>query len=124
MVDATEVRLVLDGLLGIDRPKIICLVGSSRFILHYATLAWELEKRGAITLGLHLLPKEYTSEPIPGHLAEYEGVADRMDQLHLRKIDLADEVMVLNIGGYIGESTRREIKYAESLGKPVSYVEE
>lgn len=44
-----------------------------------------------------------------------------MDELHLRKIDLADRVFVMNPGGYIGESTRAEIKYANSLGKPVDY---
>jgi hypothetical protein len=42
-----------------------------------------------------------------------------LDTLHLRKIDLADEVLVVNPGAYIGDSTRREIAYARSLGKPV-----
>lgn len=46
-----------------------------------------------------------------------------LDVLHLRKIDLADEVFVLNVGGYIGESTRREIAYAERTGKPVTYLD-
>ena len=45
------------------------------------------------------------------------------DTLHLRKIDLADEVLVLNVGGYIGESTRREIAYAIAQKKPVRYLE-
>ena len=48
----------------------------------------------------------------------------RLDELHLRKIDLADEVMVLNVGGYIGDSTRREIEYANAHGKPVRYLEQ
>jgi cell division protein FtsB len=46
-----------------------------------------------------------------------------LDELHKRKIDLADEVLVLNVGGYIGESTRSEIEYARKLGKPVRYLE-
>jgi len=45
-----------------------------------------------------------------------------LDELHLRKIDLADEVLVLNVGGYIGESTRKEIAYATSIGKPIHYL--
>lgn len=45
-----------------------------------------------------------------------------LDTLHLQKIDLADEVLVVNPGGYIGDSTRREINYALSHGKPVRYT--
>ena len=47
-----------------------------------------------------------------------------LDDMHLRKIDLADEIFVINVGGYIGESTRREIAYAEKTGKKVRYLEE
>lgn len=45
-----------------------------------------------------------------------------LDALHLRKIDLADRILVVNPGGYIGESTRREIAYARAAGKPVSFT--
>ena len=44
--------------------------------------------------------------------------------MHLRKIDLADEIFVINVGGYIGESTRSEIAYAEKTGQKVRYLEE
>jgi len=44
-----------------------------------------------------------------------------MDNLHLRKIDLSDEIFVVNVDGYIGESTAREIKYAEKIGLNVRY---
>nr|WP_202540618.1 hypothetical protein [Streptomyces sp. SID4937] len=43
--------------------------------------------------------------------------------LHLRKIDLADRVLVVNPGGYIGESTSREMAYARATGKPVSFTD-
>jgi hypothetical protein len=46
-----------------------------------------------------------------------------LDALHLRKIDLADRVLVVNPGGYIGESTNREIAYARAGGKPVSFTD-
>jgi hypothetical protein len=103
------------------RPKIICLCGSSRFIQQFAIMAWELEKGGCICLGLHLLPDWYCK--VPDHIAEFENVAAKMDELHLRKIDLADEVLVLNVGGYIGQSTSREINYAKSQNKPIKYLE-
>ena len=46
-----------------------------------------------------------------------------LDDMHKRKIDLADEIFVINVGGYIGESTRSEIEYAIAHGKPVRYLE-
>ena len=52
------------------------------------------------------------------------GTKEMLDDMHLRKIDLADEIFVINVGGYIGESTRREIAYAEKTGKKVNYWEE
>ena len=45
----------------------------------------------------------------------------RVDELHLRKLDLSDAVLVIDVNGYIGESTKREIAYAEAIGKPVYY---
>ena len=48
---------------------------------------------------------------------------EMLDDMHLRKIDLADEIFVINVGGYIGESTRREIEYAENTGKKINYLE-
>ena len=47
---------------------------------------------------------------------------EMLDDMHLRKIDLADEIFVVNVNGYIGESTRREIAYAKSTGKKVNYL--
>ncbi|MCE1273866.1 MAG: hypothetical protein LWW75_04985 [Chlorobiales bacterium] len=46
-----------------------------------------------------------------------------LDELHKRKIDLADEVLILNVGGYIGDSTRSELEYAQRLGKTIRYLE-
>ncbi len=47
-----------------------------------------------------------------------------LDDMHKRKIDMADEIFVINVGGYIGESTRGEIEYAKATGKPVRFLEE
>ena len=104
-----------------DRPEIVCICGSSRFVDVVAVQAWEFEKRGILTLGMHLLPSWYNAPP--DHAAEAEGVAAILDELHLRKIDMADRVFVVNVGGYIGERARFEIEYAQNLGKPVEYLE-
>ena len=47
-----------------------------------------------------------------------------LDELHLRKIDLSDRVMILNVGGYIGASTKGEVAYATRTGKPITWLEE
>ncbi len=104
------------------RPPIITMCGSSRFCGEMAVKRWQLERdEGAITLGLHLLPSWYTE--VDGHLAEAEGCAAAMDELHLRKIDLSDEIYVMNVEGYVGDSTRREIEYAKAHGKNVRWFE-
>jgi len=108
------------------KPKIVCFCGSSKFIVEMAILMWEFEKLGCIALGLHYMPPQYGkmkgySESYD-HLVEMEDVADKMDELHKRKIDLADEIFVVNVKGYIGKSTRSEIKYAKKLGKKITYL--
>ncbi len=104
------------------KPKVIVLCGSSKFCEIMAVAAWLLEKKeNAITMGLHLLPGWYFETIISDHLAEHEGVADAMDTLHMRKIDLCDEIFVINYKHYIGSSTENEIKYAQKLGKPIRW---
>lgn len=108
--------------MSIKKPKIVVLCGSSKFVAIMAVCAWLIEKEEhAITMGLHLLPYWYCKNDIPDHLAEYEGVADEMDELHLRKIDLADEIFVVNFNDYIGESTKNEIKYTKKLNKNIRW---
>jgi hypothetical protein len=102
------------------RPKVVCFCGSTRFTTHMLILRWEMEKEGTITIGWNVLPEGYGAD---SHVAEAEGVKELIDELHKRKIDLADEVFVVNLDGYIGESTRSEIDYAELIGKPIRYLE-
>lgn len=110
-----------------NKPKIITLSGSTRFIKQFAIMAWLLEKQGNIVLGCHLLPDEYfrhnNVETVNDHLAEHEGVKELLDELHFRKIDISNELLVLNVHGYIGQSTQNEIDYAISKGVPVKYLE-
>jgi len=109
-----------------NKSEIICICGSTRFADHHAILRWELEKQGKICLMINYLPLWYAEEQGwngNDHFGEQSGMKEHLDELHLRKIDLADRVYVVNPGGYIGESTRREIEYAEQKGKPVIYLE-
>jgi len=104
-------------------PKIICLCGSTRFTNEMLVIQWEFSKQGNVVLGWDALPDSYFDGESRTNAAEDEGVKEIIDELHKRKIDLADEVFVLNVGGYVGESTRSEIDYAIEHGKPIHYLE-
>jgi hypothetical protein len=96
------------------RPRIVCLCGSLRFGREFAA------ERTRLTLSLAIvLAPEATEVPVLDPL-----LARSLGELHLRRIDLADEVRIVNPGGYIGEATRREIAYANAVGKPVTYLHE
>jgi hypothetical protein len=105
------------------RPQIVCLCGSTRFYDEYQQAYYDLTMQGQVVLSVGFYPHakaEHGHGEGVGH-DSVEKVA--LDDLHKRKIDLADWVYVLNVGGYVGESTRSEIAYAERWGKPVSYLE-
>lgn len=94
-----------------DRPEIVCICGSSRFVEAMREANRELTLRGVIVLA----PGEMN-----GSVSDDQKAV--LDALHLRKIDLADRILVVNPGGYVGESTSREIAYARSAGTPVSFA--
>jgi acetolactate synthase small subunit len=104
----------------VNAPQVVCLCGSTRFTNEMLLIKWEFEKQGKITLSWNYLPQGFGAD---SHIAEAEGVKEQIDELHKRKIDISDEVFVVNLNGHIGESTRSEIDYAESIGKPVRYLE-
>jgi hypothetical protein len=103
-----------------SRPPIVVLCGSTR---HWDALA-EANLYETAAGCIVLAPGCNMKQPHP--LWEDPDRADRLkqqlDELHRRKIDLADEVLIVNPGGYIGDSTRSEIEYASSLGKPIRYT--
>ena len=112
-----------------EKPKIVCICGSTKFADYHAIKRWELEKTGEhICLMINYLPADYAKEVFGerkhDHFGEVLGLKDILDELHFRKIDLCDEVFVINWNGYIGESTRNEINYAKKLGKPIKYLEQ
>jgi len=101
------------------RPEIVCLCGSTRFMQAFFDKGWELTLKGKIVLSIGVC-KHAESH---GGEALGEDVANALDELHKRKIDIADSVFVLNVGGYIGNSTKSEIEYAKLIDKPIEYLE-
>lgn len=102
-----------------DRPEIVVLCGSTRFFDEFRRQNLRLTREGVIVLSIGCDTK--SDGDLFGQV-DVEALKARLDELHKRKIDLADSVLVLNVGGYIGESTRSEIAYAERLGKPITYL--
>ena len=102
------------------KPAIVCLCGSTRFMDAFQQANWRKTLGGEIVLSVGR-PQGLSF----GSKEEFLGkeAAAALDELHKRKIDLADYVLVLNVGGYIGESTRSEIDYALAQGKRVDYLE-
>jgi hypothetical protein len=105
-----------------QRPKIVCLCGSTRFYDAFQRANYAETMAGRIVLSVGHSPQnaEQAHGESVGCTPE-QKVA--LDELHKRKIDLADEILVLNVGGYIGSSTRGEIEYAERHSKPIRYAE-
>ena len=99
------------------RMTVITLCGSTRFKEQFLEQQKRLTLEGNIVISVGLF----------GHSGDEEvwepGTKEMLDKMHLQKIDMADEIFVINVGGYIGESTRREIAHAEQSGKSVRYLE-
>lgn len=97
-----------------EEGTVIALCGSMRFHEQLERLEAELTLAGHVVLAPVAVPTsaELTAED-----------RARLGRVHLRKVAMADEVLVVNVGGYVGESTRREIEHARSRGIAVSFLE-
>lgn len=99
-----------------QQPEIVCLCGSTRFFKTFEKENFRLTLEGKIVLNIGCNTKSDDGL----NLTIDDKI--RLDELHKRKIDLCDSVLVLNVGGYIGKSTQSEIEYASKLGKPIKYL--
>ena len=101
----------------VGKYKVITLCGSTKFKDAYMKAQKDLTLQGNIVISVGLF----------GHSGDdevwTEGMKEMLDNMHKRKIDMADEIFVINVGGYIGESTKSEIEYAIRNGKGVNYLE-
>ena len=102
----------------VGKYKVITLCGSTRFKDEFLAAQKKLTLEGNIVISVGLF----------GHSGDdevwKEGTKEMLDDMHKRKIDMADSIFVINVGGYIGESTKSEIAYAKEHGKKVEYLEE
>ena len=102
----------------VGKYPVITLCGSTRFKEQFLEAQKRLTLAGNIVISVGLF----------GHSGDdevwTEGTKEMLDDMHKRKIDMADGIYVINVGGYIGSSTRSEIEYAKAKGKTIIYMEE
>ena len=96
--------------------KVITLCGSTKFKEQFLSEQKRLTLEGNIVFSVGLFGHSGDNE------VWTENTKEMLDRMHKRKIDLSDEIFVINVGGYIGESTKSEINYAISTSKPVVYL--
>ena len=105
--------------------KVITLCGSTRFKDEFMEAQKRLTLEGNIVISVghfgHSGDNEVWENMDEGTLTKTK---EMLDDMHKRKIDMADEIFVINVGGYIGSSTKSEIEYAKATGKPVRYLED
>ena len=108
----------------VGKFKVITLCGSTRFKEEFIKAQKELTFKGNIVISVGLFGHSGDSEVWEnmdeGTLTKTKQM---LDEMHKRKIDMADEIFVINVGGYIGESTKSEIEYADKKGIKINYLE-
>jgi hypothetical protein len=100
----------------IGRYKVITLCGSTKFRDEFMAEQKRLTLEGNIVISVGLFGHSGDTE------VWLEETKTMLDDMHKRKIDMADEIFVINVGGYIGESTKSEIEYARKTNKVVKYL--
>jgi hypothetical protein len=99
-----------------DYPKIVCIIGSTRFKDFHLGAAQRETLKGKIVIGAGFFHHR-DQVPITAEAKE------KLDILSMAKINLADEVLVININGYVGETTKMLILFALGVNKPITYLE-
>lgn len=106
-----------------DRPEIVVLCGSTRFYEEFQRVNYDLTMAGKIVLSVGFYPHAKAQHGHGEGVGHDSAEKEALDELHKRKIDLADRVYVINPDGYLGTSTRCEIRYAWSVAhKPVEFM--
>ena len=109
----------------VGKYKVITLCGSTKFKDEFLKAQKDLTLKGNIVISVGLF----------GHSGDFEvwenmdegtitKTKEMLDDMHKRKIDMSDEIFVINVNGYIGDSTKSEIEYAIKTGKKVNYLED
>ncbi len=109
----------------VGKYKVITLCGSTRFKEQFMEAQKRLTLEGNIVISVGLFGHAGDQEVWDGmDEGTLSKTKEMLDDMHKRKIDMADEIYVINVGGYIGDSTRSEIQYAEEHGKTVRYYQD
>lgn len=103
-------------------PTVVCLCGSTRFYEAFQQANYAETMKGNIILSVGFYPHSF-GQAHGEEIAITPEQKTALDTLHFRKIDLADKVLILNVDGYIGKSTARELAYAKMMDKPVKFLE-
>lgn len=103
--------------------KVITLCGSTRFKDVFLVVQKDLTLKGNIVISVGMFSNKDTNIFEGNTKEEIKRIKDMLDDMHKRKIDMSDEIFVINVDGYIGESTKSEIEYALKTGKKVNYLE-
>lgn len=108
----------------VEKYPVITLCGSTRFKNEFLEAQKRLTLEGNIVISVGLFGHSGDAE-VWDNMDEgtLSSTKEMLDDMHKRKIDMADGIYVINVGGYIGESTRSEIEYARAHGKRVDYLE-
>lgn len=101
----------------IGKYKVITLCGSTKFKEDFLREQKMLTLEGNIVISVGLFGHSGDNE------VWSEGTKEMLDDMHKRKIDMSDEIFVINKNGYIGSSTKSEIEYATKTGKVINYLE-
>lgn len=108
----------------VGKYKVITLCGSTRFKKEFMDIQKMLTLKGNIVISVGLFGHSGDSEVWENmDEGKLTKTKEMLDDMHKRKIDMADEIFVINVDGYIGESTKSEIEYAKKTGKKVTYME-
>ena len=108
----------------VGKYKVITLCGSTRFKDEFMEAQKRLTLQGNIVISVGLYGHAGDQEVWDGmDEGTLSKTKELLDDMHKRKIDMADAIYVINKGGYIGDSTRSEIEYAKRTGKGVEYLE-
>ena len=108
----------------VKQYPVITLCGSTKFKEEFLKVQKELTLKGYIVISVGLFGHSGDSEVWENmNEGTLTKTKEMLDDMHKRKIDMSDEIFVINVGGYIGESTKSEIEYAKSNNKKVNYLE-
>jgi hypothetical protein len=108
----------------VQAPTIVCLCGSTRHYDEFQAANYHLTMRGEIVLSVGFYPHATSEHGHGKGVGHNSAEKTALDELHKRKIDLADYVLVVSdVSGYFGESTTSEIRYAAAHGKPVFFTQ-